>query len=346
MIRRLASALGVWTMLIAGSAPTAAQPYPSKTIRIIVPTAPGGAIDTTARVVAGKLQEQWGKPVVVENRPGAAMRIGAEAAAKAAPDGYTLLVAHDGTMAINPVAFPDLPYDPRKDFAPVGLLASIPEAVMVNVGVPAKSIPELIALAIKRPDELAHATGGSATLLALELFKAMAGVKIRSIPYRGGAPAVTATIGGETSMIIADLATANAALQFDRIRPLAVTSLTRSKAYPHLPPLNEAGVPGYEVNTWMGVFAPAATPTDIIVKLESGIKEALAMPEVRAVSRPPAWMCAAAAPRRCASCSPPISPNGRSWSGKTISRSCSDADLLVRCPRAQYPTCASSKKMR
>jgi tripartite-type tricarboxylate transporter receptor subunit TctC len=282
MILRLASALGVWAMLIAGAAPTAAQPYPSKTIRIIVPTAPGGAIDTTARVVAGKLQEQWGKPVVIENRPGAAMRIGAEAAAKAAPDGYTLLVAHDGTMAINPMAFPDLPYDPRKDFAPVGLLASIPEAVMVNVGVPAKSISELIALAMRHPDELTHATGGSATLLALELFKAMAGVKIRSIPYRGGAPAVTATIGGETSMIIADLATANAALQSDRIRPLAVTSLTRSKAYPELPPLNEAGVPGYEVNTWMGVFAPAATPKDIIVKLESGIKEVLAMPEVRA----------------------------------------------------------------
>jgi tripartite-type tricarboxylate transporter receptor subunit TctC len=164
----------------------------------------------------------------------------------------------------------------------VGLLASIPEAVMVNVNVPAKSIPELIALALKRPDELTHATGGSATLLALELFKAMAGVKIRSIPYRGGAPAVTATIGGETSMIIADLATGNAALQSDRVRPLAVTSLTRSKAYPDLPPLNEAGVPGYEVNTWMGVFAPAATPKDIVAKLESGIKAALAVPEVRA----------------------------------------------------------------
>lgn len=282
MILRLGSSLGVWAMLIAAAAPTAAQPYPSKTIRIIVPTAPGGAIDTTARVVAGKLQEQWGKSVVIENRPGAAMRLGAEAAAKAAPDGYTLLVAHDGTTAINPVAFPDLPYDPRKDFEPVSLLASIPEAVMVNVSVPAKSIPELIALAKKRPDELTHATGGSATLLALELFKAMAGVKIRSIPYRGGAPAVTATIGGETSMIIADLATGNAALQSDRIRPLAVTSLTRSKTYPDLPPLNEAGVLGYEVNTWMGVFAPAATPKDIVAKLESGIKAALAMPEVRA----------------------------------------------------------------
>ncbi len=280
MIRLMVAILGLSATLVAAAA--VAQTYPSKAIRVIVPTAPGGAIDTTARVVGEKLQEKWGKPVVIENRPGAAMRIGAEAAAKALPDGYTLLMAHDGTMAINPVAFPDLPYDPQKDFEPVGLVASIPEALMVNVTVPAKSIPELIALAKKQPDQLTHATGGSATLLALELFKAMAGVNIRSIPYRGGAPAVTATIGGETSMIIADLATANAALQSDRIRPLAVASRTRSPKYPDLPTLDEGGVPGYEVNTWMGFFAPAATPKDIVAKLESGIREALAIADVRA----------------------------------------------------------------
>jgi tripartite-type tricarboxylate transporter receptor subunit TctC len=280
MIRLLVAALGLSATLVAAAA--VAQTYPSKTIRVIVPTAPGGAIDTTARVVAEKLQEKWGKPVVIENRPGAAMRIGAEAAAKSPPDGYTLLMAHDGTMAINPVAFPDLPYDPQKDLAPVALVASIPEALMVNVTVPARSIPELIALAKKQPGQLTHATGGSATLLALELFKVMAGVNIRSIPYRGGAPAVTATIGGETTMIIADLATANAALQSDRIRPLAVTSRTRSPKYPDLPTLDEGGVPGYEVNTWMGFFAPAATPKDIVAKLEGGIRGALAIADVRA----------------------------------------------------------------
>jgi tripartite-type tricarboxylate transporter receptor subunit TctC len=282
MVRQFASALSLAAVLIAGASPAAAQTYPARAIRIIVPTAPGGGIDATARILGVKLQEKWGKPVVIENRAGAAMRIGAEAAAKSPPDGYTLLVAHDGTMAINAVAFPDLPYDPQKDFAPVGLVAFIPAAVMVNVGVPAKSIAELIALARRQPDEFTHATGGSASLLALELFKAMAGIRIRSIPYRGGAPAVTAAIGGETSMIIADLATASAALQSARIRPLAITSITRSKHYPDLATLDEQGVTGYEFNAWIGVFAPAATPKDVIAKLEAGIKDALAMPDVRA----------------------------------------------------------------
>lgn len=138
--------------------------------------------------------------------------MGAEAVQKSPADGYTLLVAHDGTMAINPLVFPDLPYDPQKDFVPLGLVVSIPEALMVNQAVPANSVTELIALAKKEPGQLTHASGGSATLLSLELFKAMAGIDIRSIPYRGGAPAVTGTIGGETSMIIADLTTGNAGL--------------------------------------------------------------------------------------------------------------------------------------
>ena len=259
-----------------------AQTFPDHNVKIIVPTAAGGAIDLCARVIGEKLQAKWGKPVVIENRAGASMRIGAEAVQKAAADGYTLLVAHDGTMAINPLVFPDLPYDPQKDFTPLGLVVAIPEALMVNVKVPANSIPELIALAKKEPGQLTHASGGSATLLSLELFKAMAGVDIRSIPYRGGAPAVTATIGGETSMIIADLATGNAGLHSDRIRPLGVTSIARSKMYPALATINEQGVTGYEVNTWMGFFAPAGTPKEVSAKIEAAIKEAVAMPDVRA----------------------------------------------------------------
>jgi tripartite-type tricarboxylate transporter receptor subunit TctC len=258
-----------------------AQTFPNHNIKIIVPTAAGGAIDLCARVIGEKLQAKWGKAVVIENRPGASMRIGAEAVQKAPPDGYTLLVAHDGTMAINPLVFPDLPYDPQKDFTPLGLVVAIPEALMVNVNLPANSIPELIALAKKEPGQLTHASGGSATLLSLELFKAMAGVDIRSIPYRGGAPAVTATIGGETSMIIADLATGSAALQSDRIRPLGVTSIMRSTKYPNLGTIDELGVKGYEVNTWMGFFAPAGTPKDIAATIEAAIKEAVTMPDVR-----------------------------------------------------------------
>jgi tripartite-type tricarboxylate transporter receptor subunit TctC len=266
----------------ASTLPAAAQGFPDRPVKVIVPTAPGGAIDTTARTIADKMQAKWGKPVVVENRPGAAMRLGAEAVQKSPADGYTLLVAHDGTMAINPLVFSDLPYDPQKDFVPLGLAIAIPEAVMVNVSVPAKSIAELVALAKKEPGQLTHASGGSATLLALELFKAMAGIDIRSIPYRGGAPAVTAAIAGETSMIIADLTTGSAGLQSDRIRTLAVTSKERSRKYPDVPTLDEAGVKGYEVNTWIGFFAPAGTPRDVVSTIETAIKEAVAMPDVRA----------------------------------------------------------------
>jgi tripartite-type tricarboxylate transporter receptor subunit TctC len=282
MITLLKSTLPAAVALAAWITPAAAQSYPDRPVKVIVPTAPGGSIDTTARTIADKMQAKWGKPVVVENRPGAAMRIGAEAVQKSPADGYTLLVAHDGTMAINPLVFADLPYDPQKDFVPLGLVTAIPEALMVNVNVPAKSVVELIALAKKEPGQLTHASGGSATLLALELFKAMAGIDIRSIPYRGGAPAVTATIGGETSTIIADLTTGSAALQSDRIRTLAVTSKERSRKYPNVPTLDEAGVAGYEVNTWIGFFAPAGTPKEAVSAIEAAIKEAVAMPDVRA----------------------------------------------------------------
>lgn len=275
-------AFGVASMVIANLQFACAQGFPHQTVKIIVPTAPGGAIDTTARIVGEKMQAKWGKSVIIENRAGASMRLGAEAVQKAVPDGYTLLVAHDGTMAINPLVFPDLPYNPQKDFTPLGLVISIPEAVMVNKSVPANSIAELTALAKKEPGQLTHASGGSATLLALELYKAMAGIDIRSIPFRGGVPATTSTISGDTSMIIADLTTGSAGLQSDRIRPLAVTSMERSKKYPSLPTMNEAGVKGYEVNTWMGFFGPAGMPKEVVAVIETAIKDAVAMQDVRA----------------------------------------------------------------
>ncbi len=262
--------------------PTAAQSYPDRNVRIIVPTAPGGSIDTTARVVAAKLAELWGKPVVIENRPGAGMAIGAEAAAKSAPDGYTLLVAHDGTMAMNPVVYPNLAYHSQRDFEPVALMTSIPEVVLVHEAVPAKSIKELIAHAKANPGKLNHATGGTATLLALELFKAMAGVDIASIPFRGAAPAITGTMAGETQVIFADLASAYAGMQSGKLRTLAVTTLQRVRQLPEVPTIDESGVPGYDVATWIGAFAPKGTPAAVLGKIEAGIKQALATPEVRA----------------------------------------------------------------
>ena len=270
-------------MAVLGSPVDArAQGFPERTVRIIVPTAAGGSIDTTARVVAGKLAELWGKPVVIENRAGAAMIIGTEAAAKAAPDGYTLLVAHDGTMAMNPVVYPNLGYHSQRDFEPVALLTSIPEVVLVNEGVPAKSIQELVALAKANPGKLNHASGGTATLLALELFKAMAGVDITSIPFRGGAPAVTGVMSGDTQLIFADLATANAGMQSGKLRTLAVTTLKRAPRLLDVPTVDELGVPGYDVATWIGAFAPAGTPKSIVGKIEADIKQALAAPEVKA----------------------------------------------------------------
>src|ERR1700730_2133511 len=260
----------------------AEQGYPERTVHIIVPTAAGGSIDTTARVVAAALAERWSKPVVIENRPGAAMIIGTEAAAKSPPDGYTLLIAHDGTMAMNPVLYPNLAYHSQRDFEPLALLTSIPEVVLVNEALPVKSIRELIAFAKANPGKLNHASGGTATLLALELFKAMAEVDITNVPFRGGAPAVTGVMSGETQVIFADLATANAGMQSGKLRTLAVTTGKRVPRLPDVPTIDESGVPGYDVATWIGAFAPAGTPTAILDKIEAAIKQALAAPNVRA----------------------------------------------------------------
>ena len=269
------------SFIIAADRPVFAQAWPDRSVRIIVPTAPGGAIDASARTVGEKLAIRWGQPVIIENRPGASMRIGAEAVARSTPDGYTLLVAHDGTMAMNPVVFPKLPYDPVKDFAPIGLIASIPGVVLTSKKVPVSSLAELVELARKEPGKLNHAHGGSATLLWLELFKAMTSVDIRSVPFQGGAPAVTAVIGGHVELCFADVATAVAGMQSDQVRPLAITSLTPSKRYPSLPTADKAGVPGYEAVTWMGMFAPAGLPRAIEAEIENGLKAAVAMDDVR-----------------------------------------------------------------
>jgi tripartite-type tricarboxylate transporter receptor subunit TctC len=279
----VAAAVAILALLVQACVQARAeQGYPERTVRIIVPTAAGGSIDTTARVIAAALAERWSKPVVIENRPGAAMIIGAEAAAKSPPDGYTLLIAHDGTMAMNTVVYPNLAYHSQRDFEPLALLTSIPEVVLVNEALPVKSIRELIAFAKANPGKLNHASGGTATLLALELFKAMADVDITNVPFRGGAPAVTGVMSGETQVIFADLATANAGMQSGKLRTLAVTTHTRVPRLPDVPTIAESGVPGYDVATWIGAFAPAGTPKAIVDKIEAAIQQALATPDVRA----------------------------------------------------------------
>jgi tripartite-type tricarboxylate transporter receptor subunit TctC len=246
-----------------------------------VPTSPGGSIDGLARTVAARLSAKWTKPVVVENRSGAAMRVGADAVAKAAADGYTLLVAHDGAMAMNPALYPDLPYDPQKDFEPVALMVSIPEVILANARMPAASLGELLDFARKNPGKLNHATGGPASLLALELFKSMAGVDIASVQYRGAAPAVLGVIAGEAQICITDIASASPALQSDQVRPLAVTTRNRAKRFPDLPTAHESGLPGYDVQVWIGMFAPSSTPKDVVARIGGEVREAIAMPEIR-----------------------------------------------------------------
>jgi tripartite-type tricarboxylate transporter receptor subunit TctC len=281
LARAAAIAVLATLTMAAAQVPAAAQSYPDRTGRIIVPTSPGGSIDTVTRVIAEKLSSKWGKPVIIENRPGAGMRIGVDAAAKSAPDGYTLVVAHDGAFALNPLFYPDLPYDSQKHFAPVAMLAKIPDVIMVNASVPAKSVKELIDLAKKEPGKLNHATGGPGGLIALELFKSMAKVDIVSVQYRGAAPSIAGMMAGQVQICMTDLASAQAGMQSDRVRTLAVTSLKRAKRFPNLPTSDETGLPGYEIGVWIGMFAPAGTPADVVKKIEAGVKEAVAMPDVR-----------------------------------------------------------------
>jgi tripartite-type tricarboxylate transporter receptor subunit TctC len=274
----LLSAAAAWSLF---PAPAWAQQFPTKPVRIIVPSAPGGAIDANARIVGGKLQEIWGQPVVVENRAGASMRIGAEAVAKAPPDGYSLLVAHDGTMSMNPVVFESLPYDPQKSFAPLSLFTQAPLVAMVHPSTGFNSIRDVVAYARANPGKLNHASGGSATLLALELFNALADTNITSVPYKGAAPAFASLMAGETQISFGDIGSAAATLKSGKVKVLGIATLQRSKLYPDWPTIEEQGVKGYETRTWFAGFAPAGTPRDIVAKIGDDMRKALADPDVR-----------------------------------------------------------------
>jgi len=280
MLKKLAVTAFLSLGLLHASAQAQSE-WPQKTVRIIVPTAPGGSIDLLARMVAAQLQQKWGQAVVVENRAGAAMRIGSDAVAKAAPDGYTILFAHDGAMAMNVAVFKQLSYNPEKDFAPLAMMASLPLALIVHQNVPVNSLQELIAYARKNPGKLNHASGGTATLLALELFKAHADLDIKSVPFMGGSTTVNAVMSGTVEMLIADVSTAAPALQSSQVKVLGISTLERQKILPNVPTLDESGVKGYEVRTWIGAFAPAGTPKPILERWEKGITEAMRSPEVR-----------------------------------------------------------------
>jgi tripartite-type tricarboxylate transporter receptor subunit TctC len=268
--------------LLALSASCAwAQEYPTKPIRLVVPFPAGGTTDILAREVGQYLSVSLGQPVVVDNRPGAGGNIGADLVAKSPPDGYTLLMGTVGTHAINASLYAKIPYDHVKDFAPVILVAGVPNVLVVNPSVPVNSVQELIAYAKANPGKLNFASSGAGTSIHLsgELFKVMAGVKMTHVPYKGSAPALQDLLGGQVQLMFDNLPPSLPQIKGGKLRALAVTSTTRAPALPDVPTIAESGLPGFEASSWFGILAPAGTPPAIIAKVNAEVDKWLASPE-------------------------------------------------------------------
>jgi tripartite-type tricarboxylate transporter receptor subunit TctC len=264
-------------------APAAAQDYPVKTVRLIAPFAPGGATDVLARLTAQKLGERWGQQVIVDNRPGAGGNIGAEAGARSAPDGYTLLVA-GAPHAINVTLYRNLTYDLTRDLVAINRIAGYPSAIVVHPSVPAKSVKELVALAKARPGDLNFGSPapGSPNRLAIELFMIMANVKMVHIPYKGGSgQTVTDLVAGHVQLASIGLPPSMAYVKAGRLRAIAVTSTKRSPLLPDVPTVSEAGLPGFDVTSWYGIFAPAALPRNLVTRINGDISAILEAPDLR-----------------------------------------------------------------
>jgi len=261
----------------------AAQAYPAKPIRLVVPFPPGGPLDVIARTIGQKATEDWGQPVIVDNRPGAGGDIGADIVAKSAPDGYTIVMGALSTHAVNVTLYGNLPYDPIKDFAPIGLVAITPNVLVLNPNVPATSVQELIRYAKANPGKLSFGSGsnGSAGHLAGELFKVDAGVDMVHVPYKGGAPAMQDLLAGQIQLMFDNLANSMPQVKAGKLKALAVTTAKRSSLVPDLPTLTEAGVPNFDIYTWFGLLAPAGTPKDIIAKWNAELVKILGTPEVK-----------------------------------------------------------------
>ena len=270
-------------MLLPAAVAMATETYPAKPIRLIVPFPPGGPADALARIVGDRIGANMGKPVVVENRPGAGGNIGMEMGAKAAPDGYTLVLAPAGNLTVNPSLYRSVPYDVARDFAPVTVLGNVPNILVVNPSVPAKTVAELVEYARAHPGQLNFSSpgNGSGAHLAGELFKSMAAVDMTHVPYNGIAPAVTAVVGGQVQLMFAGAPAVLQHVQAGKLRALGVASLARIAAAPELPTLSESGFPGFDVTSWYGIVASAGTPNDVIVRLHDEIAKALAEPDVR-----------------------------------------------------------------
>jgi tripartite-type tricarboxylate transporter receptor subunit TctC len=261
-----------------------AQTWPSKPIRIVVPFSPGGFADSSARSIADRLAARLGQPVVVENRPGAAGNIGAEMVAKSPPDGYTLLLAYDGTMVVNPHVYAKLGFDTLKDFAPVTKLGDGAVIIVAHPSVPANNLRELIALAKAKPGMLSFGssgTGGSSHL-ACEMLNQRAGIDLTHIPYKGGGQAIADAVGGQVPLVCTAIASAQQFLKAGKLKAIGISSEKRDPALPDVPTFIESGLPGFVVNSWVGILAPAHTPRAVIERLQTEIVAVLQLPEVRA----------------------------------------------------------------
>src|SRR5882672_5928340 len=276
--------LSAMLVLLAPAHASGAEGYPSRPIRLIVPFPPGGSTDILARVLGEKLAQGLAQPVVIDNRPGAGGSIGAEAVARAAPDGYTLMMGHLGTLAVNPAIYKNLPYDPVKSFAPVSLMAIVPSVLVVNPSLPVASAAELIAYARAHPGKLAYgsAGNGSTSHLTTEYFKLATGTDILHVPYKGVGPMLTDMISGQLSMGINGAPAVMPHVSSGRLRALAVTGLTRLPSLPQIPTLDESGVKGFDASGWYGILVPAGTPGAIVAKLNAEIRRIMQTPDLRA----------------------------------------------------------------
>ena len=277
------AALCIAAMALVVAPLAGAQTYPTRPVRLVVPFPAGGTTDILARAAAQKLSEAWGQQVIVDNRPGAGGNIGTELVARSAPDGYTLEMGTVGTHAINASLYSKLPYDHVKDFAPVILVAGVPNVLVIGPGLPVNSVQELVAYAKANPGKLNFASSGSGTSIHLsgELFKTLTGVQMTHVPYKGSAPALSDLMGGQVQLMFDNLPSSLAFIKAGKLRALAVTSTVRAAALPDVPTMVEAGVPGFEASSWFGILAPAGTPRDIVMRINGEVAKWLASPDAR-----------------------------------------------------------------
>ena len=281
-ILRFVSAFVATAALALGMGTAAAQAYPTKPIKFVVPYPPGGASDVTARILGQKLSEAYGQPVVIENRPGANGNIALEAVAKSAPDGYTIVMGNVGPNAINAGLYKSLPFDPIGSFAPITLTSTVPIVLLVNPSLPVKDAKDLIAYIKANAGKTNFASGGngSATHLTAEMFKSMAGLDIQHVPYKGDAAAMTALMSGDVTMAFATIVAATPQIKGGRVRAIGIAAKKRAGAFPDVPTISDSGLPGFESTSWGGVLAPSGTSPEIIASLNSQLLRILRMPDV------------------------------------------------------------------